>query len=157
MNEEISQSEFDDDHWMTLALELSRMCPKSDTAYSVGAVIVGPDGEEISRGFSRETDEKVHAEESALLKVRIGDTRLHAATIYSTLEPCSQRASRPRACAQLILDAGIPRVVTAWREPSLFVVDARGTELLTAAGVTVVELDKFAKEALVPNAHLPIG
>ncbi|MCA1606933.1 MAG: dCMP deaminase [Actinobacteria bacterium] len=157
MNEAISQPEFDDDHWMTLALELSRMCPKSDTAYSVGAVIVGPDGEEISRGFSRETDEKVHAEESALLKVGIGDTRLHAATIYSTLEPCSQRASRPRTCAQLILDAGIPRVVTAWREPSLFVADAQGTELLTAAGVTVVELDEFAEDALIPNAHLPIG
>ncbi|MGH3614874.1 MAG: deaminase [Pseudonocardia sp.] len=150
-------AEYDDDRWMTLALQLSRMCPRSETAYSVGAVVVGSDGEEISRGFSRETDDKVHAEESALLKVGMDDVRLGTATIYSTLEPCSRRASRPRPCAQLILHAGIPRVVTAWREPSLFVTDVQGIELLAAAGATVVELDEYAEQALVPNAHLPIG
>ena len=107
MNENVPDNDFDDDRWMRLAIELSLRCPQRETAYSVGAVIVGSDGEEISRGFSRETDEKVHAEESALLKVGLDDPRLRRATIYSTLEPCSRRASRPRACAQLILDAGI--------------------------------------------------
>ncbi len=151
------QGSFDDRRWMAVAIGLSHMCPQSETAYSVGAVIVGADGEEISRGFSRETDEKVHAEESALRKIGVADPRLRTATIYSTLEPCAQRASRPRTCTQLILDAGIPRVVTAWREPSLFVADAQGTELLTTAGVAVVELGEFATAAMAPNAHLPIG
>lgn len=140
---------------MDLAITLAHRCPPSATAYSVGAVIVGVDGTEIAQGFSRETDPVVHAEESALNKAA-GDPRLRRATLYSTLEPCSHRASRPRPCAQLALDAGIGRVVIAWREPDLFVADARGTELLVAAGVTVVELSDLAEAALAANRHLPI-
>ena len=97
-----------DYEWMRIAIALAHQCPPSPGAFSVGAVIVDQNGEEISRGYSRETDNQVHAEESALAKLATGDPRLKAATIYSTLEPCSQRKSRPRACTQLILEAGIP-------------------------------------------------
>ena len=56
-----------DERWMRLAIELAWQCPPSPTAFSVGAVIVDADGDEISRGFSREGgDPLVHAEESAL-------------------------------------------------------------------------------------------
>lgn len=144
----------DDRHWMRLAIELAYRCPPSDSAYSVGAIIVGESGEEIARGYSRETDPQVHAEESALAKVDRADPRLTTATIYSTLEPCSQRKSRPTSCTQHILDAGIPRVVIAWREPSLFVADCQGQEMLTAAGVEVIEMDDLAAEARAVNAHL---
>lgn len=145
----------DADHrWMNLAIELSRNCPVVDRAYAVGAVVVGADGEELSRGWSRETDDTVHAEESALAKLPANDPRLVGATIYSTLEPCSQRKSRPRACAQLILDRPIERIVIAWREPSLFVADCQGVELLEAAGRSVVELPELAEAAKAVNAHL---
>ncbi len=145
----------DDNKWMTLAIEQSKLCPVADGAYSVGAVIVDADGLEVSRGYSRETDEKVHAEESALAKIGGADRpRLAGATIYSTLEPCSQRASRPLSCTHLVIEAGIPRVVTAWREPSLFVADCQGVELLEAAGVEVVELTEFAEAAKSVNSHL---
>ena len=56
----------EDERWMRLAVELAWQCPPSPTAYSVGAVLVGADGAELSRGFSRENDPVVHAEESAL-------------------------------------------------------------------------------------------
>ena len=106
-----------DERWMRLAIELAWQCPPSPTAYSVGAVLVDADGDEISRGFSREGgDPVVHAEESALGKLAADDPRLAGATIYSTLEPCSQRKSRPRTCTQLIIAAGLRRVVIAWRE-----------------------------------------
>jgi diaminohydroxyphosphoribosylaminopyrimidine deaminase/5-amino-6-(5-phosphoribosylamino)uracil reductase len=98
----------------------------------------------------------VHAEEAALAKLARDDPRLKTATMYSTLEPCSQRASRPKPCAQLILDAGIPRVVIAWREPSLFVENRAGVELLERHGVTVIELSDLADEAMAPNAHLKL-
>lgn len=146
-----------DYEWMMVAIELAHQCPSSPGAFSVGAVIVDQNGEEISRGYSRETDGQVHAEESALTKLATDDPRLKAATIYSTLEPCSQRKSRPRSCAQLILDAGIPRVVMAWREPSLFVKDCQGCELLANAGVAVVEIPDLSQEAQAPNAHLSFG
>lgn len=146
-----------DYEWMRVAIELAHQCPSSPSAYSVGAVLVGQDGEEISRGYSRETDGHVHAEESALAKLAEGDPRLKTATIYSTLEPCSQRKSRPRTCTQLILAAGVPRVVIAWREPSLFVADCQGCELLADAGVVVVEIPDLAPEAKAPNSHLALG
>ncbi len=147
----------DDSKWMTLAIEQAKLCPVTEGAYSVGTVIVGADGKEISRGYSRETDDKVHAEESALAKVQPSErSRLESATIYSTLEPCSQRASRPLSCTRLILDAKIPRVVTAWREPALFVADCQGVELLQAAGVEVVEMPDFTEAAKAVNSHLAI-
>jgi riboflavin-specific deaminase-like protein len=140
--------------WMSLAIELSRRCPPSDTAYSVGAVVVAEDGTEMARGYSRETDPAVHAEESALAKLDPADPRLRTATLYTTLEPCSTRASRPTPCARLVLAAGIPRVVLAWREPPLFVADCQGVELLEQAGVSVAECPELAEEARAVNAHL---
>jgi pyrimidine deaminase RibD-like protein len=169
---------------MRLAVELARQCPPSDTAFSVGAVIVDATGAELSRGFSREGgDPVVHAEESALGKLTAGsrarwqepppyrarnpadlpggrppvpheEPRLAGATIYSTLEPCSERKSRPRTCTELIIAAGLRRVVIAWREPALFVADGRGYELLRGAGLTVTELPEFAADAIAPNRHL---
>lgn len=144
----------DDSKWMRLAIDLARQCPPSESAYSVGAVVVAGSGEELARGCSRESDPVEHAEEAALAKLDRDDPRLKRATLYSTLEPCSERSSRPTSCTQHILDAGIPRVVIAWREPSLFVADARGYELLTAAGVTVIELEDSAADARAVNAHL---
>ena len=119
----------DDRHRMALAIDISKACAPSAGAYSVGAVLIDANGREISRGWSREIDEHVHAEESALSKVRDDDPRLATATLYSTLEPCSQRRSRPRTCTQLILDSPIPRIVIAWREPSLFVADCQGLRI----------------------------
>ncbi|MFJ4923468.1 hypothetical protein [Streptomyces sp. NPDC088725] len=77
-----------------------------------------------------------------LAKLPADDPRLQGATLYSSLEPCSERRSRPRTCTRLVLDAGIPRVVIAWREPDLFVVGCEGVELLAAAGVEVVEITR---------------
>ena len=144
----------DDERWMRLAIRLAWQCPPSRNAYSVGAVIVAADKTELSRGFSRENDPLVHAEESALGKLAPDDPRLPGAVIYSTLEPCSQRRSRPLTCTQLIIAAGIRRVVMAWREPSLFVEDCQGYELLEQAGLQVVELPGLAEQAAAPNRHL---
>lgn len=147
----------DDHHWMRVAIDLSRQCPPVESAYSVGAVIVDADGHEIARGYSRESDPKVHAEEAAFAKLTEQDrARLNGATLYTTLEPCSVRASRPTPCAQLTLAAGIPRVVLAWREPSLFVADCQGVELLQAAGVEVLELEDLADEARAVNTNLAL-
>jgi diaminohydroxyphosphoribosylaminopyrimidine deaminase/5-amino-6-(5-phosphoribosylamino)uracil reductase len=125
----------------------------------------------------------MHAEESALGKLgldgKVSDNAvvddtgldtgvaalLSGATLYSTLEPCSQRKSRPRSCTQLILatrsavtggDGGIRRVVVAWREPSLFIEDCQGVELLERAGLEVTELGDFTELAKAPNRHLGV-
>lgn len=140
--------------WMERAIELSRLCSPSSYAYSVGAIIVAADGCELACGYSRENDRHLHAEESALAKLGGRDDRLRTATIYSTLEPCSQRRSHPHTCTELIIAAGIPRVVIAWREPALFVDDCVGVELLTEAGVRLREILELGAEARAVNAHL---
>ncbi|AZM51956.1 5-amino-6-(5-phosphoribosylamino)uracil reductase [Streptomyces sp. WAC 01529] len=141
--------------WLAEACELAALCPPSRSAFSVGAVIVAADGERLAQGHSREGgDSRVHAEEAALAKVA-GDPRLRGATIYSSLEPCAKRASRPRSCARLIIDSGLRRVVTAWREPDTFVVAADGAGLLRASGVCLAEIEQHAEAARAPNAHLP--
>ncbi|MFF7949439.1 dihydrofolate reductase family protein [Streptomyces griseorubiginosus] len=144
-----------DHHWLALACELAAQCPPSRTAFSVGAVVVAADGTELARGHSRESgDPVVHAEEAALAKIAPDDPRLPSATVYTSLEPCTHRASRPAPCARLILDAGVRRVVTAWREPDTFVTGADGTGLLTGQGVDVVVLSDHEDEAKTPNRHL---
>ncbi|WP_141247304.1 hypothetical protein [Streptomyces albidoflavus] len=109
---------------------------------------------ELARGYSREGDPRDHAGEAALAKLPADDPRLATATVYSSLEPCARRTSRPRPRAQLIRDAGVRRVVTAWREPGTFVQGADGAELLEEAGVTVLELAEYAEAAQMPNRHL---
>ncbi|WP_324612887.1 deaminase [Streptomyces sp. SBT349] len=146
----------DDRRWMRYAIDLSHACPPSRSAFSVGAVIVA-DGRPLAAGYSRETDEHVHAEESALSKVAADDPQLPRATLYSTLEPCTQRRSRPHTCSELILQSGIPRVVIAWREPSLFVTNCVGVAMLRANGIAVTELPDLAEEARAVNTHLPLA
>lgn len=144
-----------DHHWLALACELAAQCPPSETAFSVGAVVVAADGTELARGHSREGgDLLAHAEEAALAKTDPTDPRLTTATVYSSLEPCARRASRPAPCARLILDAGVRRVVTAWREPDTFVADADGSGVLAAGGAQVVVLPEHEEAATAPNGHL---
>ncbi|MFF5211932.1 dCMP deaminase [Streptosporangium sp. NPDC000396] len=142
-----------DRHWLTHAIELSRRCPPSATAFSVGCVVVDATGFSISSGYSRDSDEVCHAEESALGRLSI-DQRLTGVTLYTSLEPCSARRSRPHSCAELILAARIGRVVFAAREPSLFVADCVGVEILAAAGVTVVEVAGMAELVYEINADI---
>ena len=142
-----------DRYWLTRAVELSRSCPPSTTAFSVGAVVVSARGELLGEGYSRRDDPHDHAEEVAFRGIDPEDPRLTEATVYTSLEPCSSRASRPRSCTELILSTPIPRVVLAWREPALFV-DCDGAERLTAAGRTVIERPDLAGGVREVNAHL---
>ncbi len=143
----------DDRELLARAVELAGRCPPSDTAFSVGALVVDAGGEVLARGWSRRRDPHDHAEESALADLGAGWRAAPGTTVYSSLEPCSARASRPLTCTELILAAGVDRVVFAWREPSVFV-DGEGAELLRARGVEVVELPELAAAARTPNAHL---
>lgn len=142
----------DDRVLLRAAVELARNCPPSDTAFSVGALVVA-DGVVLADGWSRRTDPHDHAEEAALATLGPGWRAPAGTTVYSSLEPCSARASRPRTCSELILAAGIERVVFAWREPSIFVT-GEGAEQLRAAGVEVLELPELAAGVREVNAHL---
>ncbi|GAA1868208.1 hypothetical protein GCM10009751_28440 [Myceligenerans crystallogenes] len=143
-----------DREFLAEAIALAHRCPPSRTAFSVGALIVADDGVVLGRGWSRRHDLTEHAEEAALADVAAADRRrLRAATIYSSLEPCGRRLSREVTCTEHILAVGIPRVVFAWSEPSLFV-EAQGADLLRRAGREVIQVAELADAAHEPNLHL---
>jgi pyrimidine deaminase RibD-like protein len=142
--------------WLCEAIALSRLCPPSATAFAVGAVVVAGNGSVLATGYSREGSPHDHAEEAALAKLDPADPRLAGATLYSSLEPCRFRASRPHPCAELVIEAGLRRVVIAWLEPPLFA-PGGGAALLRAAGITVVEVPGLAAQARAVNAGLLAG
>ncbi|GLY95317.1 deaminase [Actinoplanes sp. NBRC 103695] len=141
-----------DRHWLGAAIDLSRLSPPSPAHYAVGAVIVSAAGEVLATGYTGEGDDHDHAEEVALAKLAPG-VDLTGATIYSSLEPCTMRRSRPYPCTGLILNFRIERVVFALREPEIFA-DCTGLETLRAAGVDVVEMSALGREVAAINAHI---
>ena len=102
----------------------------------VGAVVVA-EGRIIGEGFHA-TYGAPHAEVNAIRSVKERDRHLLSkATIYVTLEPCSHYGKTP-PCAKLIIDTGIPNVVTGAPDPNPLV-SGRGINMLREAGVNVTE------------------
>ncbi|HEV2371728.1 MAG TPA: dCMP deaminase [Streptosporangiaceae bacterium] len=140
-----------DRRWLEQAVALSWRCPPSKSAFAVGAVLVSREGEVLATGYSREWGLLFHAEEVALAKLEQSDPRLLSATLYSSLEPCRRRLSRPRPCAELVIEASVRRVVVAWLEPPLFT-EGGGAQALRDAGITVVAVPELADAARQANA-----
>lgn len=142
----------DDRRLLMRTIELAHLCPPSDTAYSVGAVIVTAAGE-VFEGYSRKSAAINHAEEEAILAAQEAGADLAGAAIYSSMEPCSQRASKPRSCSRLIIDNKFARVIFAVAEPENFVT-CTGRRMLQDAGLEVVVMADLAEKALEPNRHI---
>jgi diaminohydroxyphosphoribosylaminopyrimidine deaminase/5-amino-6-(5-phosphoribosylamino)uracil reductase len=140
-----------DRFWLTAAIDLSRQSPPSSSHYAVGAIVVDQDGEVLATGYTGEINTHYHAEEAALAK--LGGFDLSRATLYTSLEPCTVRKSRPDPCTGLTLTAGLRRVVLALREPLLFA-DCDGVEVLRRAGVEVIEIADLGPLVREVNSHL---
>jgi pyrimidine deaminase RibD-like protein len=79
----------------------------------VGAVIV-KDGKILATGFRGETGDGRHAEFCALKRINddVDNVDLRGCTVYTTLEPCSNRKSPNKtACATRLINAKVARVV----------------------------------------------
>ena len=100
---------------------------------NVGCVIV-KDGMTVGRGWTQ-SGGRPHAEAMALAEA--GEAT-RGATIFVTLEPCAHESERGPACADLIVKAGLTRVVIAVRDPDPRT-NGKGAEQLRAAGIDVVE------------------
>ena len=144
-----------DTHWLAEAIELSKGCPATNSAFCVGAILVSESGQVIAQGYSRQSDPKDHAEEAvlALAGAVLSGADLRDATIYTSLEPCLRRESRPVSCAELILRSGVRRVVYAWREPPTFQ-PGGGAAWLKDQGVVVIEVPALAPAAQAVNSAL---
>jgi diaminohydroxyphosphoribosylaminopyrimidine deaminase / 5-amino-6-(5-phosphoribosylamino)uracil reductase len=98
----------------------------------VGCVIVSRDGEVAGEG-TYTYDNVVHAEAIALSQA---GERARGGTAYVSLEPHAHHGRTP-PCTQLLIDAGIERVVCPMEDPNPLV-SGRGFDALREAGIEVV-------------------
>jgi diaminohydroxyphosphoribosylaminopyrimidine deaminase / 5-amino-6-(5-phosphoribosylamino)uracil reductase len=98
---------------------------------NVGCVLVR-DGRVVGRGWTQPGG-RPHAEAMALAEA---GEKSRGATCHVTLEPCAHESTRGPACADLLVAAGVARVVAALRDPDPRT-DGQGFARLAAAGIAV--------------------
>jgi diaminohydroxyphosphoribosylaminopyrimidine deaminase/5-amino-6-(5-phosphoribosylamino)uracil reductase len=125
-------ADLDDHGFMRRAIELAaaRVGRTADNP-AVGCVIVS-DGKVIAESATAEGG-RPHAEEQALAAA---GAAARGATAYVTLEPCGERSSGAPSCSELLVRAGVARVVIGCANPHGLSAD-RGPERLRRAGVEV--------------------
>lgn len=129
-----------DAEFMRAAIELAEEAGRRGEV-PVGAVIVGPDGRVVGRGFNQPIlrhDPTAHAEVMALRNAAetLVNYRMPGCTLYVTLEPCVM-------CAGAIMHARIGRVVFGARDPK--------------TGVAGSVIDLFAETRLNHHAEVEGG
>src|SRR5262245_36071472 len=99
----------DEDH-MAQALQLARRgLGQTWPNPSVGAIVVGANGEVVARGWTAPGG-RPHAEAIALERA---GAKAKGATLYVTLAPCAHHGGRGLACAEIIAAAKPARAVIA--------------------------------------------
>ncbi|WAC23142.1 bifunctional diaminohydroxyphosphoribosylaminopyrimidine deaminase/5-amino-6-(5-phosphoribosylamino)uracil reductase RibD [Blastomonas sp. SL216] len=121
-----------DADWMRAAIALAgRGRALSSPNPSVGCVLVRQ-GRVTGRGWTARGG-RPHGEAMALDQA--GDSA-RGATAYVTLEPCAHDSARGPACADLLIAAGLARVVIGCQDPDPRT-NGAGIARLRAAGITV--------------------
>jgi pyrimidine deaminase RibD-like protein len=139
-----------DKQFCKMAVELARKSKAEDDGEPhpcVGAVVVR-DSTVISTGYRGETGEGRHAEYCALRKINddVDNVDLSGCTVYTSLEPCSQRSPKKKACADRLIKAKVERVVfgMADKDESVY-----GHVSLTEAGIDVALFPKSLIQELI--------
>ncbi len=126
----------DDARWLRAALALAeRGRGRTAPNPNVGCVIVRPapgGARVVGRGWTG-AGGRPHAEAMALAEA---GEKSRGATCYVTLEPCAHRSQRGPACSDLLVAAGVARVVAAMEDPDPRTAGA-GLARLAAAGIAV--------------------
>lgn len=99
----------------------------------VGCVLVR-DGQVLGSGWHERAGQP-HAEINALKAAATNSTAasVQGATVYLTLEPCSHHGRTP-PCVEVLIKAGVGRVVAAMQDPNPLVA-GKGFALLQQAGI----------------------
>jgi pyrimidine deaminase RibD-like protein len=130
----------DEKGFLNLAIAEAKKSKDSDKYY-VGALVV-KDGQILSKAHSDETTDQGHAEELAIKRC---NENLRGTTIYTTIEPCTQRRPGIVPCTDLILNSGIKKVVYGVLDPKVKI-PCNGIQKLKAAGIEVIHLKELEEQ-----------
>lgn len=113
---------------------------------NVGCLLVRA-GRVVGRGWTQ-AGGRPHAEAVALA---VAGDAARGATAYVSLEPCAHRSARGPACADLLIAAGVARVVIAAQDPDPRT-DGSGIARLAEAGIETVFnlMPAAARAAMAP-------
>ena len=132
----------EDSRWLAAAACLAeRARPLSRPNPAVGAIIV-QGGIVLGRGWTQPGG-RPHAEAMALAEA--GEAA-RGATLYVTLEPCAHRSPRGPACADIVAEAGLARVVAGIADPDPRTA-GQGLARLCSAGIAAEWADHPAAQA----------
>ncbi|KAF8445389.1 cytidine deaminase-like protein [Terfezia claveryi] len=150
--------------YMSFALVQARKCEVTLTAFCVGAIIVEDSTNTvIATGYSRELPGNTHAEQNCLTKLLSETTAARADTkysLYTTMEPCSERLSGNIPCTDSIIrynnsserkERGLGRVEAVYvgvKEPGDFITNNVGQDKLLANGVGYIHISGLEEEIL---------
>ncbi len=120
-----------DARYMARALQLAeRGLYTTDPNPRVGCVVVRED-RIVGEGFHARAG-AAHAEINALTQA---GSHVHGATVYVTLEPCCHHGRTP-PCTDVLIKAGVRRVIAAMRDPNPQVA-GKGVAALESHGIRV--------------------
>lgn len=122
-----------DSAWLAAAIALSRRTTgRTVPNPNVGCILIDSAGRVIGRGWTQPGG-RPHAEAMALDEA---GAAARGATAYVSLEPCAHESTRGPCCADLLIGAGVARVVIALTDPDPRT-NGAGIARLRAAGIAV--------------------
>lgn len=143
--------------WINRAIEISEQCKPYDEAGrpapKVGAVAVDAHGRFLCEAYRGGRDPREHAEYIVIDEARKKGLDLTGATIYTTLEPCTERGPEKLPCADRLAQSKVSRVCIGIIDPNI---DVRheGCKKLIAAQKTIEFFDDESKAKIEElNVH----
>jgi tRNA pseudouridine synthase 8/2,5-diamino-6-(5-phospho-D-ribitylamino)-pyrimidin-4(3H)-one deaminase len=134
--------------FMETALEEAKKCGETKTQFNVGAVLVH-NGKILETGHTRELPGNTHAEQCAFEKYFDKNEKLPEGTeLYTTMEPCTFRASGNLPCADRILATNIKTCFVGVSEPDTFVKNNTSYSKLSENGIEYVFIPGYEDEIL---------
>ncbi|MCW2336468.1 diaminohydroxyphosphoribosylaminopyrimidine deaminase/5-amino-6-(5-phosphoribosylamino)uracil reductase [Sphingobium sp. B2D3A] len=109
---------------------------------NVGCIMLDAAGRVVGRGWTQPGG-RPHAEAMALA---MAGASARGGTAYVSLEPCAHQSARGPCCSNLLVEAGVRRVVVATGDPDPRT-NGRGIARLRDAGLIVDTLPKLAPAA----------
>ncbi|MCW2403988.1 diaminohydroxyphosphoribosylaminopyrimidine deaminase/5-amino-6-(5-phosphoribosylamino)uracil reductase [Sphingobium sp. B1D7B] len=109
---------------------------------NVGCIMLDAAGRVVGRGWTQ-AGGRPHAEAMALA---MAGASARGGTAYVSLEPCAHQSARGPCCSDLLVEAGVRRVVVAAGDPDPRT-NGRGIARLRDAGLIVDTLPKLAPAA----------